>query len=92
MPWLSDGMWFMTQFRRWGLLKDDLDYLGTAQRIHQLDLYRQAAEALDIAVPDTAMRRSTLLDGSVWDGSDPAGYARSFAIHARSGSAAPIAL
>ncbi|MGL4317063.1 MAG: CmpA/NrtA family ABC transporter substrate-binding protein [Pseudomonas sp.] len=92
MPWLSDGMWFMTQFRRWGLLKDDLDYLGTAQRIHQLDLYRQAAEALDIAVPDTAMRRSTLLDGSVWDGSDPAGYASSFAIHARSGSAAPIAL
>lgn len=22
-PWLSDGMWFMTQFRRWGLLRED---------------------------------------------------------------------
>ncbi|MBC9251507.1 nitrate transporter [Pseudomonas alcaligenes] len=92
MPWLSDGMWFMTQFRRWGLLKDDPDYLGIARQIHQLELYRQAAEALDIAVPDSAMRRSTLLDGSVWDGSDPVGYAQSFAIHARSGHTAPIAL
>ncbi|HSC85185.1 MAG TPA: CmpA/NrtA family ABC transporter substrate-binding protein [Pseudomonas sp.] len=92
MPWLSDGMWFMTQFRRWGLLKDDPDYLAIARQIHQLELYRQASEALGIAMPDSAMRRATLLDGSVWDGSEPAAYARSFAIHARSNSAAPIAL
>ena len=92
MPWLSDGMWFMTQFRRWGLLKDDPDYLGVARQIHQLDLYRQAAGALGIAVPSKPMRSSTLLDGKVWDGSDPAAYASSFAIHARSGLAAPIAL
>ena len=92
MPWLSDGMWFMTQFRRWGLLKDDPDYLGVARQIHQLDLYRQAAEALGIAVPNNPMRSATLLDGKVWDGSDPAAYASSFAIHARSGLAAPIAL
>ena len=92
MPWLSDGIWFLTQFRRWGLLKDDPDYLGIARRIHRLDLYRSAAEALGIAVPEKPMRTSTLLDGSVWDGSDPAGYARSFAIHARADGAAAIAL
>ncbi len=92
MPWLSDGIWFLTQFRRWGLLKDDPDYLGIARRIHRLDLYRSAAEALGIAVPEQPMRTSTLLDGSVWDGSDPAGYARSFAIHARADGAASIAL
>ena len=92
MPWLSDGMWFMTQFRRWGLLKEDPDYLAVASQIHQLDLYRQAAEALGIAVPTSALRSSTLLDGTVWDGSDPTAYAHSFAIHARSGSAASIAL
>ena len=92
MPWLSDGMWFMTQFRRWGLLKDDPDYLGVSRQIHQLDLYRQAAEALGITVPNNPMRSATLLDGKVWDGSDPAAYASSFAIHARSGLAAPIAL
>jgi nitrate/nitrite transport system substrate-binding protein len=92
MPWLSDGIWFLTQFRRWGLLKDDPDYLGIARRIHRLDIYRDAAEALGITVPAEPMRRAALLDGSVWDGSDPAGYARSFAIHARTDSAAAIAL
>ncbi|MDH0893749.1 MULTISPECIES: CmpA/NrtA family ABC transporter substrate-binding protein [unclassified Pseudomonas] len=92
MPWLSDGMWFLTQFRRWGLLRDDPDYLGIARRIHRLDIYRAAAEALGVAVPVSEMRSSTLLDGSVWDGSEPAGYARSFAIHARADGAAAIAL
>ncbi|EGH18821.1 hypothetical protein Pgy4_38261, partial [Pseudomonas savastanoi pv. glycinea str. race 4] len=47
-PWLSDGMWFMTQFRRWGLLREDPDYLAVASRVQQLDLYRQAAVALGI--------------------------------------------
>jgi nitrate/nitrite transport system substrate-binding protein len=82
MPWLSDGMWFMTQFRRWGLLREDPDYLGVASQVQQLALYRRAAEALDIKVPATALRSSQLIDGKVWDGSDPAGYARSFKLHA----------
>ncbi|WP_082073210.1 CmpA/NrtA family ABC transporter substrate-binding protein [Pseudomonas sp. LFM046] len=92
MPWLSDGMWFMTQFRRWGLLRDDPDYLGVARRVHQLALYREAAEALGIAVPEHPMRSSRLFDGRIWDGTDPAGYARSFAIHARSSAPAAAAL
>ncbi|CAD5110195.1 CmpA/NrtA family ABC transporter substrate-binding protein [Zestomonas carbonaria] len=92
MPWLSDGIWFMTQFRRWGLLKDDPDYLGIARQVHRLELYTQAANALGIAVARQPMRSATLLDGSHWDGSDPAGYANGFAIHARSDSAGTIAL
>ena len=76
-------MWFMTQFRRWGLLRDDPDYLAVSRQVQQLDLYRRAASSLEIAVPDSPMRSSRLLDGSVWDGSDPAAYARSFALHAR---------
>lgn len=85
MPYLSDGMWFMTQFRRWGLLRDDPDYLSIAQDIQQLDIYSQAANALNIPVP-AAMRSSILLDGKCWDGSNPADYARSFALHALSDS------
>jgi nitrate/nitrite transport system substrate-binding protein len=92
MPWLSDGMWFMTQFRRWGLLREDPDYLGVARRVHQLALYREAAEALGIVVPEHPMRSSRLFDGHVWDGTDPAGYARSFAIHARSSAIAAASL
>ena len=77
----------MTQFRRWGLVRDDPDYMAVAQKVHQLGLYRQAAESLGIAVPEV-MRSSQLLDGQVWDGSDPVGYARSFSLNALADSTA----
>ena len=67
----------MTQLRRWGLLREDPDYLQVANQVQQIELYRQAAGALGIALPDTAMRSATLMDGKHWDGSDPATYARS---------------
>ncbi|MDO4969953.1 MAG: CmpA/NrtA family ABC transporter substrate-binding protein, partial [Comamonadaceae bacterium] len=79
-PYLSDGMWFLTQHKRWGLLKEHPDYLAVAQQINQIDLYKQAASQLNIAVPKNVMRSSKLIDGKVWDGSNPAQYADSFAI------------
>ncbi|MCQ4279765.1 ABC transporter substrate-binding protein [Pseudomonas stutzeri] len=82
MPYHSDGLWFMTQLRRWGLLREDPDYVAVAQSVQQTSLYRDAASALNIAVPGSPMRSAMLMDGSRWDGSDPAGYARSFALHA----------
>src|SRR5471032_2798258 len=84
MPWLSDGMWFMTQFRRWGLLREDPDYLAMATQVQQLALYRQAAEAVGVEIPEATMRSSQLIDGKIWDGSDPAGYAHSFTLNALS--------
>ncbi|AZF54446.1 Nitrate ABC transporter, substrate-binding protein [Pseudomonas sp. R4-34-07] len=82
LPYLCDGMWFMTQFRRWGLLREDPDYLDVARQVQQLDVYRQAASAVGVPPHDEDMRSSQLIDGKVWDGSDPAGYARSFRLHA----------
>ena len=82
LPYLSDGMWFMTQFRRWGLLREDPDYLGIATQVQQLKLYSQAAAAVGVGVPESAMRSSQLIDGKVWDGSDPTAYAHSFKLHA----------
>jgi len=84
LPYLSDGMWFMTQFRRWGLLRDDPDYLAVARQVQQLDVYREAAGAVGVECPGKDMRSSQLIDGKIWDGSDPAGYARSFKLHAMS--------
>ncbi|PIB45556.1 nitrate transporter [Pseudomonas sp. 2822-15] len=82
LPYLCDGMWFMTQFRRWGLLREDPDYLGVARQVQQLDLYRQAAAAVGVPAGAPDMRSSQLIDGKIWDGSDPAAYARSFRLHA----------
>src|SRR5690606_10750717 len=64
-PWHSDGMWFLTQFRRWGLLSADPDYQGIAARINRNDIWQQAATAVGgIATPSSLLRTSTLMDGS----------------------------
>ncbi|WP_369796122.1 CmpA/NrtA family ABC transporter substrate-binding protein [Aquabacterium sp. NJ1] len=81
-PYLSDGMWFLTQHKRWGLLKDHPDYLGVAKQINRIDLYKQVASAMGISVPKDVMRTSKLMDGVVWDGKDPKKYADSFKIKA----------
>lgn len=81
-PYLSDGMWFLTQHKRWGLLKSHPDYLAVAKEINQIDLYKSVASAMKINVPKDVMRSAKLMDGVVWDGKDPAKYADGFAIKA----------
>jgi nitrate/nitrite transport system substrate-binding protein len=81
-PYLSDGMWFLTQHKRWGLLKEHPDYLAVAQQINQTALYKQAADAMKVSVPKSDMRSSKLIDGVVWDGKEPAKYADSFKVRA----------
>jgi nitrate/nitrite transport system substrate-binding protein len=78
-PWLSDGMWFMTQHRRWGLLREDPDYSGVAARVNRVGLYREAAVLAGVAAPATLLRSSVLIDGRIWNGRDPAAYISSFA-------------
>lgn len=87
-PWLSDGMWFLTQHFRWGMLTSHPDYLAVARRVNQLALYREAALQIGVGVPDTEMRSSTLIDGGVWDGRDPVAYAEGFAVHGGGGCTA----
>ncbi|MGJ7497629.1 CmpA/NrtA family ABC transporter substrate-binding protein [Variovorax sp. RT4R15] len=81
-PYLSDGMWFLTQHKRWGLLKDHPDYLKVATEINQIDIYKQAATASKTPVPKDSMRSSKLMDGVVWDGKNPKAYADGFKIKA----------
>ena len=81
-PYLSDGMWFMTQHKRWGLLKSHPDYLAVAKQVNRIDVYKQAAAAAGVALPKSDMRTSKLIDGVVWDGKDPAKYADSFKVRA----------
>ena len=81
-PYLSDGMWFLTQHKRWGLLKDHPDYAGVAKAINRIDLYKQAATASKTPLPKSDTRSHKLIDGVVWDGKDPKKYADGFKIKA----------
>ena len=81
-PYLSDGMWFLTQHKRWGLIKEHPDYLAVAKQVNQIELYKQAAAASKTPVPKETMRTSKLMDGVVWDGKNPKAYADGFKVKA----------
>jgi nitrate/nitrite transport system substrate-binding protein len=81
-PYLSDGMWFLTQHKRWGLLKDHPDYLAVAKSVNQIKLYKEAAAMTKTPLPKSDMRTSKLVDGVVWDGKNPKAYADGFKVKA----------
>ena len=70
MPWLSDGRWFLQQFRRWGWLpaseagaeQDEVHDAQIVARVHRLETYRAAAAQLEIAVPARDEREDGLPD------------------------------
>ncbi|TYT26254.1 ABC transporter substrate-binding protein [Luteimonas viscosa] len=67
-PWLSDGRWFLHQFRRWGWLPPDAggDDALLAE-IHRLDSYRLAALQVGVPLPRGDTRASLLFDGMRWE-------------------------
>ena len=81
-PYLSDGMWFLTQQKRWGLLKSDPDYLAVATQVNQIDVYKDGAALAKVSVPKSPLRSVKMVDGAVWDGKNPKAYADSFKIKA----------
>ena len=81
-PYLSDGMWFLTQQKRWGLLKAEPDYLAVATQINQIEAYRDAAGMAKVSLPKSPLRSVKMIDGTVWDGKNPKAYADSFKIKA----------
>ncbi|WP_321870194.1 CmpA/NrtA family ABC transporter substrate-binding protein [Paraburkholderia tropica] len=81
IPLKSEGMWFFTQFERWGMMARRNDYRQLAAAINQTALYRQAAAAIGVAVPET-FDAPVFVDGRKWDSADPAGYVDGFEIKA----------
>lgn len=83
-PHTSEGVWFLTQFERWGLMarRDDFrgDYREIAQAINQTALYCEAAQSLQIGLP-AERPPQVLIDGRCWDGGDPHAYVDGFAIN-----------
>ena len=81
-PRRSDALWFLSQFRRWGLMNPASDPETVADTVPQTQLYGAAAARLGIAVPAETSRPATFCDGRQWTGSDPDAYAASFALRA----------
>ncbi|HZE36204.1 MAG TPA: CmpA/NrtA family ABC transporter substrate-binding protein [Candidatus Eisenbacteria bacterium] len=80
-PQKSHGVWWLTQFRRWGMVKEAPDYKGIVDRVHRSDIYREVAKEMGIEAPREDMKKETLFDGVVFDPAKPEEYAKGFAVH-----------
>ena len=50
-PWKSHALWFLTQMVRWGQVAAPQDLAAIADQVYLPDVYRQAAQAVGVAVP-----------------------------------------
>ncbi|TAL94761.1 MAG: nitrate ABC transporter substrate-binding protein [Paraburkholderia sp.] len=80
-PRPSDGVWFMTQYRRWGMIDRIDDCTTIAAAINATALYREAARNMGIPVPAESAPQ-VLIDGRVWDGNHADAYVEGFTIRA----------
>jgi nitrate/nitrite transport system substrate-binding protein len=80
MPWPSMAVWMLTQMKRWGYLKDEVNYQQIAEKVFMLtDAKKQMAQA-GWRAPDGAYRSYRIM-GKTFDPAKPDDYLRSFAIH-----------
>ncbi len=79
-PWKSHGVWWLSQFRRWGLVKGTPAYAKIVDQVHRPDLYREVAKELGSDAPTSDMKPEQLFDGVAFDPAKPEDYAASFAV------------
>lgn len=72
--------WWLTQFRRWGMVKTAPDYAGVAKRVMRSDIYLDAMKELGAPPKVAEEQKVTLFDG-VFDATNPEKYATSFPVH-----------
>ncbi len=82
-PYYSHGAWFLTQHKRWGLLKSHPDYLAVAKEVNQVALYSEVAKGLNVPVPKETTKTETLFDGVKFDPANAAAYADAFKVKAK---------
>jgi len=87
-PWYSDGVWFLTQMRRWGQITEPKTaewYAETAKEVYKPEIYLAAAEHLieegyltaeEVPFGTDGYKEPTsdFIDGITYDGKDPIGY------------------
>jgi nitrate/nitrite transport system substrate-binding protein len=79
VPWQSMAVWMLTQMKRWGYLKGDVNYAQIAEKVFRLtDAKKQMNEA-GWKPPEGIYRKYNIM-GKIFDPAKPAEYVRSFSI------------
>ena len=79
-PWKSHGVWWLTQFRRWGMVAEPPDYKALVDQIVRPDIHREVAKEMSIALPKEDMKKETLFDGVEFDPAKPEEYVKKFPV------------
>ena len=77
-PWQSFAIWIMTQMKRWGQIKGDIDYSGIAAQVY---LATDAAKLMkEVGMAPPPATKSIVVMGKSFDSSKPEEYLNSFKI------------
>ncbi len=79
-PWHSMAIWIMTQMKRWGHLKGDVNYKSVAEEVYRAADCDQIAKELGYPTHQGTMTKHAIM-GREFDPSQPDAYVRSFKIH-----------
>jgi nitrate/nitrite transport system substrate-binding protein len=78
-PWQSFAIWIMTQMKRWGQVKGDIDYANIAAQVYlATDATKLMAEA-GLTTPSTTSKSFSVM-GKTFDPAKPEDYLNSFKI------------
>jgi nitrate/nitrite transport system substrate-binding protein len=78
-PWESFAVWIMTQMKRWGQVKGELDYAGVASRVFLATDTSKLMQEVGLTPPTTTSKTFAVL-GKTFDPAKPEEYIKSFAI------------
>jgi nitrate/nitrite transport system substrate-binding protein len=79
IPWQSMAVWMLTQMKRWGYVKGDVDYKQIAQKVFLLTDAKKHMKTLDMKAPDGEFPKFSVM-GKAFDPDKPDAYVASFAI------------
>jgi nitrate/nitrite transport system substrate-binding protein len=79
MPWQSMAVWMLTQMKRWGYVKGDVNYKQIAEKVFLLTDAKKHMKELGQKVPEGAYPKFTIM-GKVFDPAAPDAYLKSFTI------------
>ncbi len=85
-PQAKYAKWWLTQFRRWGLVEGAPDYEGVAKQVMRADIYEEAMKEIGYRHGGPNEDAETLFDGVKFDPkADLEAYAKGFAVHSMKG-------
>src|SRR3954463_2789142 len=78
-PWQSFAVWIMTQMKRWGQIKGDVDYAGVAQQVFLATDTSKLMQEVGLTPPATTTKTFVVM-GKTFDAAKPEEYLKSFKI------------